>query len=413
MDLVYAHPAGSILFVHRSLSMEERSLLRDHRDGSEDAEAAHFLQEIWRSRLWLACDCRSRREAAPILFVRRTGPQTYRLAHMTERAPHATQCAFAYAGLPAEQMQPPCESSLASLLYRWFQAARLQVVYPYAAEDSLHQQYIALREAAKSLDLAVGRRLYDYSRSHPAGLPDLLRRIQAYRATTRSGSSLHGVYLACIRELTLMDLNGALQAPGGASDPPTVEGSLESVQTVPEAIGAPGAHATLYEFVAGDQSVRVENMFAQPVYSRERLVLLGGAHERGTMSGLLRLQREMLESEQILITLRKSLPGSSIYERGIAFQVECLGPNGRPVAQLDIVSIDHTRRLAPEPDSKSLAAPPDALLAECLRAQGTLYHFSTSCDKDETCDQRFAAEVSAWILAGAAARRRAVGRKRG
>jgi hypothetical protein len=332
------------------------------------------------------------------------------LAHMTERTPHATQCSFAYAGLAAEPMQPAYGVPLASLLYRWFHAARLQMVYPYAAEDSLHQQYIALREAAKSLDLAVGRRLYDYSRSHPAGLPDLLRRVQAYRAPTQSGSSMHGVYLACIRALTVMDLNGALHAPGVESD--ALEGSLESVQAAPEASGAPGAQVVLYELAAGDGSVRVETLFAQPVYSRERLVLLGAAHERGTLSGLLRLQREMLESERILITVRKSLPGSSLYERGIAFQVECLGPNGRPVTQLEVVSIDHTPRRAHEADRNSIGSPPDALLAECLRAQGTLYHYSTSPDEDETGDERFAAEVRAWVLAGAAARRRATDRKR-
>jgi hypothetical protein len=92
--------------------------------------------------------------------------------------------------------------------------------------------------------------------------------------------------------------------------------------------------------------------------------------------------------------------------------VECLGPNGRPVSQLDVVSIDHTRKPAPELQTHSMGSPPEALLAECLRAQGTLYHFSTSCDEDESCDRRFAAEVGAWILAGAAARRRALGRKR-
>jgi hypothetical protein len=50
------------------------------------------LREIWQSRLWIACDCRSLGGAAPILFVRWTGAMSCQLAHVAERASHASGC---------------------------------------------------------------------------------------------------------------------------------------------------------------------------------------------------------------------------------------------------------------------------------------------------------------------------------
>lgn len=394
MDLIYAHQPGTPITVHRPLSSVERQVLCASVDWIDDPEAASLLPQIWHARLWIGCDCRSRREAVPVLFVRRLGPTAYRLAPMGERSPHSSQCPFARAELSPGVRAAPRESNLATLLYRWFQAARLNVCYPYGAEDHLQQQYVALREAGKSLELSAGRRLYDYSRSHPAGLPELKRRIRAYRAAAPQEGGPHGVFLACVRELTSIELRSAIEPPSSDTEPIAMEVGSDWVQTLPEATNVGGPHVLLFGLVGTSAGVEVADVLAQPVYSRDRLILLGGAQERATLQALLQVQQESWVEHQTLIVLRKSLPGSALHERGIAFQAERLGPNGQAIARLDVLSVDPTSGGASPADWL-----PSSSRTESLLAQGTFYHVRATSDESERGGERVKQAIGAWVRA--------------
>src|SRR5262249_47312482 len=103
--------------------------------------------------------------------------------------------------------QLPATGDLARLLYRWFAAAHLNVVFPFQGGDSLSAQYLALRDVSRSLELDRGQRLFDFSRTHPRGLPELCRRL------LRSGRESGAVYLTVTSTLECRELREIFAAP--------------------------------------------------------------------------------------------------------------------------------------------------------------------------------------------------------
>jgi hypothetical protein len=340
MDLIYPHTHGSAMPVHRSLTAEEHHGLEIHyASGTQGREIAELLRHIWYRRLWLTCHCRESEGCTPLLFVRRLADE-FVLVRMSDRPPHAPGCLFAQKPARAEagdRSSPP--AALAALLYRWLAAARLNIVFPSLDEDLERSQSQSLRDVARSLELSPGRRLYAFSRTHPAGLPELLRRLR--EDPPRGGSAdLGAVYLRVIPSLTEEHLRSALDCPG-LDVTSSVEGLfLEAPLCVPGISQAGGAHVVLWGFGwdAARNRPRSLGAFSHSVYSSRRLVPVDGPHERHTLAALLSLQHRLIHSQDLVTVIRKTLPDNPLYERGIAFQVIRINANGRPVRTFDVVS---------------------------------------------------------------------------
>ena len=194
MYRVFAHLPGEPAIAADLLTPCDRDALVSHyREGTQDADQQAWLSRLFRRREWIACDCRADANAPPLMFVRRIDSAQYVLARMTDRPPHARHCPFAShpALMNARDERPPLPA-LAALLFRWITAARLNVLYPYEADDVLQAQYLSLREVSKSLMLTPGRRLFDFSRTHPKGLPTLYRRLRHASATERRDGPCFG-----------------------------------------------------------------------------------------------------------------------------------------------------------------------------------------------------------------------------
>jgi hypothetical protein len=214
----------------------------------------------------------------------------------------------------------------------------LNVSFPSGDEDLARTQSESLRDVARSLDISPGRRLYAHSRTHPAGLPELLRRLTD-TPPPESSAYPGAVYFQVVRSLAEEDLRAALYCPGLDLEQ-AVDGFSLTPQSLPSAGADRGAHAVLFGFgcdpVCGKP--RGQGVFAQPVYSGSRLIPVDAAHERQTLAALLGVQRELLHSQDIVTAIRKTLPDTPLHERGIAFQMMRIGANGRPIRSLDIVS---------------------------------------------------------------------------
>lgn len=345
MRLVLAHRPGEALTPVRELCAEESAaFIRHFREGVDAPWLAGWLAHLVQLHLWIACDCRGTHEAPPLFFVR-VGPRdTYVLARMPDRPPHARSCAFTVApALAGAADSPRVLAPLPQLLCRWFGAARLNVLFPYEAEDALSHQYGALREVSKSLNLAPGRRLYDFSRTHPQGLPELFRRLS--RAAKEARSDVHsaaGLYLTVASTLESIELPEMLE--GAAVSRACGDGTAPAIERLAGTAADGGPFVLLIEFAAGRHgAIGVQRVFALPVYSRRLLVPVRSAQERRTLRVLLDVQRSLLSGHHRLISIRKTLPDAPIYERGIAFQVQQLGPNGRATLAFDILSVDAGR----------------------------------------------------------------------
>ena len=70
------------------------------------------------------------------------------------------------------------------------------------------------------------------------------------------------------------------------------------------------------------------------------LVPLGGATDRRTLEVLLDVQRRLLTERGLIVTIRKTLCDASAHERGVCFQVQPLGPNGRALQSIDVLGVD-------------------------------------------------------------------------
>lgn len=340
MRLVLAHRAGEALTAVRALSAEEHTaLVRHYREGHEEPWFRGWLAHLLQLHLWIACDCRSAHNPPPLLFVRAGAREQALLVRMPDRPPHARGCHFASPPALAGAADTPIGlSPLAQLLYRWVGAARLNIVFPYEAEDALSQQYAALREVSKSLDLAPGRRLYDFSRTHPQGLPELFRRLVRAAAAVPGETRAEGLYLTVTSSL------GRIELPAISGREPETLAEAPAVEQLMGTSRDAGPYVLLIELAAHPPGgVRVQRVLAQPVYSRGLLVPVQGAQERRTLRVLLDVQRALLSGHHRLISIRKTLPDAPFCDRGIAFQVQQLGPNGRAARTLDILSVDAGR----------------------------------------------------------------------
>lgn len=406
MDLICAHQLGTGSALHRSLSEAERGVLADHvRGGGCDHQAQNFLQQVWRARLWLACDCRPQWRSPPLLFVRRLGEDQYVLSPMGDRPPHGQGCVFSFSGGPPLPQDKTAASEWVQLLRRWLEAAKLNVILPYQGNDLVHNQFASLRDSSKNLELSRGRRLYDYSRSHPAGLLQLHRRLSAHEVG--EASSDRGVYLASVPALSERFLCESLHhsAPELAhlsrALPATVMGTLRQ--------GSPVGGAHLVLFVLSRTSSRtvleVESAIALPVYSRGHLVPISAPQERATLYCLLEVQRTVLQLHRLVISIRKTMPGSPSFERGIAFQVRLLGPNGQVSRSLDVLSVncgevsEGMKEVGPELDWRHIGS-----FHERTRNSGTLYHVVGHRFEGFVPDQSFSTEVMTWLLGSSALR---------
>lgn len=333
MRLVLAHPSGDTCVTVRSLEREEIDALARHfRDSTDAPWLSAWLARLHGVRLWIACDCRAVHEQPPMLFVRRTSRASYALARMPDRPTHLARCAFYTAPARVQNADlPPAPAPLLRLMSRWFAAARLNVVFPYEGDDGLSAQYAALREVSRSMELGRGQRLFDFSRTHPRGLPELCRRLR------RSSHEAEGVYLTVMSSLDPTELRDAVrnQANEYLAD--------EELPPAHCASGAGPAHGPCVVFVllAGAQGVvRVRDVFAQPVHSQRLLVPLDGATDRRTLEVLLDVQRRLLLEWGLIVTIRKTLCDASAHERGVGFHVQPLGPNGRVLQSVDVLSAD-------------------------------------------------------------------------
>lgn len=401
MELVCAHQPGTGVAVHRSLTRTERALLVERaRGGAPDTRGQELMGRIWNAKLWLACDCRPPKHSPPLLFVRRDGFDDYLLAGMGDRPAHQGGCEFSRVPMGSAAGRSGHLSELGLLLIRWMQAARLNVVMPYRAEDLLHTQYVSLRDASKSLDLAPGRRLYDYSRSHPAGLVELHRRLTAPdAAATRSD---RGVYFASVAMTSDAKLSAALRhsAPQLAHLPETFRPSTR--RTLQQTDGMRGPHVALFGLSGAPNPARlqVDAAFSLPVFTRSLLVPMCAEHERGTMCALLVLQGMLFDSRGIVFSIRKTMPCTPDFERGITFQLQVMGPNGRATRSLDVVSVDgvacanSSTEAATELDWRH-----DPILWDGAVSRGTLYHLVAA--PLDGADQAFAEGVESWVLGGA------------
>jgi hypothetical protein len=341
--LVLAHHAGHPCRTVRNLDAEEVTALARHfREGVNAPGLVAWFDTVSRLRLWIACDCRGEYAQAPLLFVRVRDSTTYALARMPDRPPHVASCAFA--GKPAlvtgQDVAPPLPG-LMHLLVRWFAAARLNVLFPYEGEgaDALSAQYGALRDISRSLAIASGGCLYDVSRTHPQGLAELVRRLQHLSASSRAPP--HGIFLSVVSDLQPDGLRQALEHDGQV--PAALIGAwLPAVEYPPGTERAGGPFVLLFELAAPMQRLCIARVLACPVYSRRLLVPLESACERRTLEVLLDIQRVQFLEHRRLLTIRKTLPDAPIQERGIAYQLQVLGPNGRAVCTLDVLSADAT-----------------------------------------------------------------------
>ena len=408
MDLICAHMPGTLGVVPRSLSPAERRVLADSRRSTEhDPETRALLRAIWRARLWIACDCRTRSGGAPMLFVRPHGPEDYVLTPMADRPPHDRQCVFSQGGGELRTEAPAETRDLDELLFRWVHAAKLNVVYPYAGADLVHTQFAGLREAAKTLDLTSGRRLYDYSRTHLDGLPELVKRVLTVKGVGQGASFPRAVFFTTVAELDASALEAALSHPKLPLE--SLIGQVQStrVSMLSETASTRGPYIVVFAFGPNAQhsEVLIEKVYAQPIYSRGLLVPVLGAHERSTLTLLLAIQQELLRSHRILFVIRKLLPPMAGHERGIAYQLHRVGPNGRPIDTLEVLSVDGQPSESGEAlEGAEMDWRHDRMLREALRGQGTVYHFVSAKVEGASGDVSFVNDATAWALSRAGTR---------
>lgn len=284
-----------------------------------------------------------------MLFARRTPEATYALARMPDRPAHARGCPFGVTPASVRNADAlPAPSPLVSLMCRWFAAARLNVLFPYDGDDGLSAQYAALREVSRSMEVWPGQPLYDFSRTHPHGLPELCRKL------SRSDHDTQGVYLSVTSRLD----PGELLEPMYSTDAPyRVDEELPPLRTAYGSEPDRGPFVVLFLLVGAKGAVRIREVVAQPIHSRRLLVPLDGDVDRRTLEVLLDVQRLLLVDWGRIVTIRKTLCNALPHERGVSFQVQSIGPNGRAVLSLDVLAADAGMAIADGVDLEQLAGP--------------------------------------------------------
>ncbi len=350
MRLVLANHPGDACVAVRALRVREIEALTHHfRDGVDAPWLSEWLARLARMRLWIDCECRSMREASPMLFARRTPEATYALARMLDRPAHARGCPFGVAPASVrnadELPEPP---RLVHLMCRWFAAARLNVLFPYTGDDGLSAQYAALREVSRSMEVWPGQPLYDFGRTHPHGLPELCRKL------SRSAHDTQGVYLSVTSRLD----SGELLEPMYSTDAHyQVDEELPPLRTACGSEPDRGPFVVLFLLAGAKGVVRIREVVAQPIHSRRLLVPLDGVVDRRTLEVLLDVQRRLLVGWGRVVTIRKTLCNALPHERGVSFQVQSVGPNGRAVLSFDVLAADAEMALADRVDLEQGAGP--------------------------------------------------------
>jgi hypothetical protein len=335
MRLVLVHPPGQACTTLRALSSAEIAVIERHvRAGIAEPGMPSWLVELARAGVWIACDCRGRNEP-PLMFVRKVSRSHHVLMPMPDRPPHATRCpvgeAFARRSLSIE----PSYCELRKLLYRWFAAARLNLRFPYGRDHEMSVQYEALREISRSLPWVGRQPLYEFSRTHPQGLPQLCRTLCRANQTQR-----RGLFLGVSASAAPAILRGMLQPDAQCRE--WLQAVELPVAEPPMDNDVKGPFVVIFELEGSASGViRIEHVVLQPVHSERVLVPVEAERERYTLELLLQVQQEMFAHRQI-VTLRKTLADSLIHERGVAFQLQPLGPNGRALRTIDVVSADAT-----------------------------------------------------------------------
>ena len=379
MQLIYANRPGTPIAPVRELTAAEDGALRGLVVGEMTRQSDELLRHAWQHRWWFTCDCRPRGANPPILFVRKTYSGHLELSQMTDRPGHTKRCPFA--NKIAIQTVETTLPVLGALLLRWLTAAKLNVVYPYVASDVVSKQYHSLRDMAKSLSLEPGRKLSDYARTHPDGVPNLvamLRKQQQSAARQSDAGPPWGVLFGVAEEIH----NGRLQLGNlNLELPPT------AIHMPIDAAPAGGPFAVLVKYAAdANGQFGPSELYAQPVFSTRHLVPIDYAHERRTLKTLLSLQRKMLAEKDVVVVIRKTLPSVQAHDRGIAFQLSRLGPNGKAAREVDVLTIDVTDL----PERLPAASQPDDIV----------YHLVKRDVEFHDLDRRFFAIVFARLLDG-------------
>ena len=384
MQLIYANRPGTPIAPVRELTATEDGALRGLVTGEMTRQSDELLRHAWQHRWWFACDCRPHGANPPILFVRKTYSGHLELSQMTDRPGHTKHCPFANKiaiHTLDEQTIATALPPLGELLLRWLTAAKLNVAYPYVASDVVSKQYHSLRDMAKSLSLEPGRKLSDYARTHPDGVPNLvafLRKQQQSAARQSDAGPPWGVLFGVADEIH----NGRMQLGNlNLELPPT------AIHMPIDAATAGGPFAVLVKYGATEEGqFGPTEVFAQPVFSTRHLVPVDYAHERRTLKTLLSLQRKMLAEKDVVVVIRKTLPSVQAHDRGIAFQLSRLGPNGKAAREVDVLTIDVTDL----PERLPAASQPDDIV----------YHLVKRDVEFHDLDRRFFAIVFARLLDG-------------
>jgi hypothetical protein len=385
MQLIYANRPGTPIAVVRSVTPLEADALSRYALGESSRQSEELISTAWHHRWWFACECRGKGAKPPLLYVLRSYSGQLVLAQMTDRPAHARGCPFSQristVSDPARaelQVLPP----LGDLLMRWFMAAKLNIVYPYSAQDIVTKQYASLREVARSLSLGGKRHLHDFSRTHVNALPSLIQHLQRYQQTQKqSGPDADPVW-----GVLLLVVDAIKEGRFTVGDN-VVELTPNQIHMPVGTLDAGGPFAILLKYAADATGAFVPSeVFAQPVMSTAHLVPINYAHERKTLKTLLRLQQKMLVDKDVLLVIRKTLPNTQAHNRGIAFQLTRLGPNGMPARELDILTIDATNI----PDRLPAQSQPDDIVYHLVK-QDVPFH---------DLDKKFFAILFARLLDG-------------
>lgn len=355
MQLIYANRPGTPIAPVRDLDRAEIEALHRVARGESSDQAAALIRSIWQQRCWLACGCRGPATHPPLLYVYRSDSGDFTLSTMRDRPAHTARCPIGgIADSEHRRSERPGSPMPGDLLLRWFTAAKLNVVYPYAARDLLTKQYAGLREVARGLQIAPGRPLYDFSRTCADALPRLAVQLRKhYRNCDSSDPQAGDVWGVLLVVVDTVD-QGCLTVGDNIVRLP-----MRNIEASIDAADVGGPYAMLLKYVAEPMgAVRLRRAFMQPIYSRFQLVPISAAHERRTLKTLLRLQHKLLVENDILVVVQKNLANTQAHERGIAFRLHRLGPNGRSVRDIDVVSVD--ARHDPKP-STNTSCPQDVV----------------------------------------------------
>lgn len=368
MLLIYANRPGTPIAPVRALTREEIQALQRAITGETSRQSQILMRTARQQRWWFACNCRGPTATRPMLYVHRSPSGELVLANMPDRPAHGHGCVFGRANRTAQKGRASSLESpptLRDLFFRWFSAAKLNVVYPYSPRDVLGQQFASLRDVSRSLRLAAGRTLYDFSRTHVEALPNLIRKLQQAgpdpREADADGDRCWGVML--------------LVTEGAKTDGIAAGASISSlaadvVESTAAEANVNGPYAVLLKYRADAAgAARLCRTFVQPIHSSYRLVPISAAQERRTLTTLLGLQQKLLAERSVLMVIRKTLPATPAYDRGIAFHLNRIGPNGRSVHEVDVVSVDASN-LAPM--AKPAPCPQDVIYH--LVKSGTACH---------------------------------------